>query len=67
LIEPPRPPRVALPTQLAPNFSTAANAMVSGYNIRQDVKLHIASFVPQPPFHDDAPPAKVNAHIATAN
>jgi phosphatidylserine decarboxylase len=27
----------------------------------------IERFVPQPPFHDDAPPAKINTHLATAN
>lgn len=26
----------------------------------------IASFVPQPPWHDDGPPLRVNAHLATA-
>jgi phosphatidylserine decarboxylase len=26
----------------------------------------IERFVPQPPFHDDAPPARINTHLATA-
>jgi phosphatidylserine decarboxylase len=26
----------------------------------------INSFVPKPPFHDDAPPLKINGHVATA-